>query len=116
MNPETEKLIIPLERHQAHVGPAPLHAFLLLKESEEGVSRWRFDALTGARSLLELIRSTFNRRVATQQRLRRQFLTVQEWAARIPVRGLTYPRTLAVLDEIRHAIVSDIRCAGTRPS
>ena len=41
---------------------------------------------------------------------------VREWAVRVPVRSLTYPRTPAVLERVRQAIVSDVNAAGRAPS
>jgi hypothetical protein len=116
MNPETEKLIVPLEQGQWHTGPAPLHGFLLLREPDEPVHGSHLTRLSGTHSLLGLVRSTFNARIANPDRLRRQFLAAREWAARIPVRCLTYPKTLAVLEQVRQAIVSDVRSAGRAPS
>jgi hypothetical protein len=109
MRPETEKLIVPLEQGQWHTRPVPLHGFLLLKEPDERVRGLHLAWLSGTQSLLELVRSTFNTRITSSDRLRRQFLAAREWVGRIPVRCLTYPRTLAALEQVRQAIVSDVR-------
>jgi hypothetical protein len=116
MNPDGDKLIIPLEQGQWQPGPVPLHGFLLLKESDDNVRGFDLTSLSGAQSLLQLVRSTYNARISSPDRLRRQFLAVRDWATRIPVRGLTYPRTLAALEQVRQAIVSGVHSADIATS
>jgi len=106
MNPESGKLLVPLESSQSTQAPAPLHGFLLLKEPDERLCGSHIDRLSGTQSFLELVRSTFNARISSPDRRRRQFRAVQEWAARIPVRALTYPRSLAALEQVLEDIVS----------
>jgi hypothetical protein len=114
VNPETDKLIIPLEPEQCDGEPVPLHGFFVLDEPERSVSGVHFASQSGAQSLLRLVRSTFNARVVSQDRLRRQFLAVHDWAARIPMWKLTYPRTLETLAQVCDTIVSDIRVRGNQ--
>ena len=115
MNPDTEKLIIPLERHQAHVGGAPIQGFVVLDECEPGATGVRLSRLSGSEAVLQLLGATFNTRLVTPARLRRQFLAAREWAARIGVRRIEYPRALSDIDQVRDAIVSEVR-ASTLPS
>jgi hypothetical protein len=110
MNPETPKLIIPLEQHQQCPGPTPIQGFLSLDSCGEGANI-RFSSLSGIDSVLQLLGSTFNTRLVTPDRLRQQFLAAREWATRIPIRRLEYPRVLADIEQVRDAIVSDVRSA-----
>lgn len=116
MNPGAEKLIVPLAQDQWHGGPAPLHGFVVLNEPDEPVRSSHLAWLSGTQSLLELVRSTFNARIADPERLRRQFLAAHELASRLPVRRLIYPRTLAALEHVRTTIVSDFLSAGRTPA
>ena len=109
MNPETEKLIIPLDRDQVAAEPAPIHGFYSLQEPTQDVPGMRLVSLSGAESIRELLRATFNVRLVGRDRLRRQFLAVHEWATRIAVRRLAYPRKPEMLQKVYDAILSDIR-------
>ena len=109
MNPETEKLIVPLEPHQLHSEAAPIHGFFLLDEPAQNGARVHLVSLSATQSFFELLRATFNIRLVGQDRLHRQFRAAQQWAARIPVRRLAYPRTLGTLEQVRQAILSDVR-------
>jgi hypothetical protein len=114
--PEAEKLIFPLAPDQHYREPAPLHGFFRLDSPGQDVPGIGLVALSGAHALLELVRSTFNVRIGGCERLRRQFLAAREWATRIPVRRLSYPRTLEMLEPVRRAIVTDLQSAGRRSS
>jgi hypothetical protein len=114
--PEAEKLILPLAPDQQYCQPAPLHGFFRLDGPGQDVPGVGLVSLSGAQSLLELVRSTFNMRIGGRDRLRRQFLTVREWTARVPVWRLGYPRTLEMLEPVRLAIVMDLQSAGRRSS
>jgi hypothetical protein len=114
--PEAEKLIFPLAQDQQYRQPAPLRLFFRLNRPGQDVSGVGLASLSGAHALLELVRSTFNVRIAGRDRLRRQFLAVREWATRIPVRRLGYPRTLEMLEPVRRAIVTDLQSAGSGTS
>lgn len=112
MNPDTQKLIIPLQPAQAHVGPAPIHGFLVLDEGEASSTGVHLTELSGRDSVLQLLGSTFNTRLVTPDRLRRQFLAARNWATRVPVKRLEYPRAVSGIDQVRAAIIADIRSAS----
>jgi hypothetical protein len=105
MNPETEKLIVALEPPQMHLSPAPIKGFFVLDEWEQDSVGMRLSALSGTESVLQLLRSSFNTRLVTPERLRRQFVAAREWAARIAVRRIVYPRKLADIDQVREIII-----------
>jgi hypothetical protein len=120
MNPHTEKLIVPLAGGEIHDGPVPMHGFFVLDAPATGMPGVSVSPLSASESLLAIVGATFNTRVRSADRLKRQFLAAEQWSARMPVRRLTYPRTLAVLDQVREVIVEEVRSArrtvGRRPS
>jgi hypothetical protein len=116
MNPESPKLIIPLEAHQLHGGPAPVEGFVVLDERGADDSSINLFSLSGSESVLQLLASTFNTRLVTTERLRRQFVAAREWASRIAVRRLEYPRSLTDIERVREAIVSECLSAPMRLS
>ena len=109
MHPNTPKLVIPLEHRQHHDRPVPIDRFFVLDEVDEGITDVRVEPLAGVDSLLQLLRSSFNVRLVSPDRLRRQLLAAQAWRRRIPVRRLSYPRNLGALEEVRRTILRDIR-------
>lgn len=111
MNPDTEKLIVPLEDDQVRLSPTPVHAFIVLDECGSDSAGIRLSCLSGRDAVLQLLRSTFNTRLVTPERLRRQFLAARDWAARIGVRRLEYPRDLADIGRVQESIVADVRAA-----
>jgi hypothetical protein len=113
MNPESPKLIIPLERNQTHAGPAPIAAFVVLDEELPDV---HVSSLSRSDAFVKLVASTFNARLVTPDRLRRQFLATREWAGRIGVLRVQYPRSLADIGRVRDTIVAQVRQLSVRPS
>jgi hypothetical protein len=107
MNPDSAKLIVPLADRQMAAQPAPLQVFFALDEGspERGT---RISVPSGTDAVLELLGSTFNKRIVNSERLRRQFVAAREWAALIPIRRLEYVRALDNVDEVCHAIVSHV--------
>ena len=110
----TDKLVISLDHHQVQVRPTPIHRFVVLDECDRDSVDIRLSVLSGNESLNQLLGSTFNARLVTPERLRRQFLAAREWASRVVVQRLRYPRVLATIDQVRQAIVSDLRSASMR--
>jgi hypothetical protein len=115
MNPETDKLILPIDGHQQCASPAVLKAIYTLAAPREacrtpGVS---IEALTPRQAFVELIKATFNRRLVSPQRLARQFDMMSSLASRVPIGKLTYQRTLDLLQEVQRAVIADlVRDAG----
>jgi len=108
MNPDGPKLIIPLKQGQSCGHPVPLHAFYVLDEAQTGISDVSLTPLTERESLIELIRSTFNSRLADPRRIHQQFLAAQWLVRSIPVKRLTYPRRLDVLPQVLDVIRADV--------
>jgi len=111
MNPLTDKLIVPLKEEQRQSRPIPVRRFFALDSSRHG-SEVSVDPVSGTGSLMEIVRATFNTRLVNPQRLRRQFLAAHTLTARIPVRRLTYPRRMDILDQVHRAILLDLHSAS----
>lgn len=105
MNPDTTKLMIRLEGHQQHDGPVPIQSFCVLEDCEHDAGI-RLSSLSGTQSVIQLLGSTFNTRLVTSERLRRQFLAAREWLRRIPVWRLEYPRAIDDIDLVLEAVLS----------
>lgn len=111
LNPQTSKLVIPLEPYQAAQAAVPLKTIYVLRPPAPGPQRTRVTirTLSQRRACLELIASTFNPMVVEPARLKRQFDLAVRLARRIPVKSLTFPRSLATLPAVRRAILADVR-------
>jgi hypothetical protein len=110
MNDASPKMIFPLKQSQYHPFPASLAALYVLsrrKSASEGC-RVRIRNLSGRHAYLALSRHCFNRRIQDRERLRRQFLAASELAARIPIRLISYPGSIAALPAVREAVLADI--------
>jgi hypothetical protein len=64
--------------------------------------------LTPREAFVDLVKGTFNRRLVSRQRLARQFGVMSRLAGRVPVRKLTYPRTIDRLQEVRRLVIADL--------
>ena len=110
MNPDSDKIIVPLAGHETHAVGVPMRGFVVL-ETPYFAGPVVLDALSAHQSLLALIAATFNDRVRTPARLQRQFRASTEWARSLTVRRARYPRTLDAVACVRDAIVREV-CAG----
>ena len=110
LNDGTSKRILPLADGQAFRGPAPLRALYALSEPGRGRTAGRIEIapLSAGAACLELIRNTFNTIVLDRARLARQFAFASRVAAAVPVRRLTYPRSLPRLPEVCEAVLADL--------
>lgn len=111
MNPQTSKLVIPLDPHQAAHTAVPLRTIYVLRPPTPGTQSTRVTirTLSQRQACLELIASTFNPVVVEPARLTRQFDLAARIALRIPVKSLTYPRSLVSLPAVRRAILADVK-------
>jgi hypothetical protein len=109
MNTLTTKLVIPLAAHQCQSTAVPICALYLLETSTSTAGPGtRLSRLHPRRALIALVTHTFNRVMVAPDRLRRQFDSAARLAARVPVKRLTYARTLANLGSVRDAVLADI--------
>ncbi len=110
MNPQTSKLVIPLDPHQAAQTAVPLSMIYVLRPPTPGSqgTRVTIRTLSQRRACLELIASTFNLVIVEPARLTRQLDLAARLARRIPVKSLTFPRRIAALPAVRRAILADV--------
>ncbi len=108
------KLAMPMVDGEQALTAVPLRAIYVIGEARRSEARAQAHAQVRIRHLplrqacLALIANTFNGRVATAERLSRQFAFVTNLAGSIPVRRLSYPRRLPLLATVRDAVLSDL--------
>ncbi len=110
MNPRTRKQIIPLNPVQSSHAPVPLRAMYVLRPPSR---RRRSNRITIRRlpqrlAMLQLITNTFNRMIVDPGRLSRQFDQAGRLTRTLPIKALSYPRTLSRLPAVLEAIQSDL--------
>jgi hypothetical protein len=117
MNPDTTKLILPLDEQQACTTPVALEAIYSLAAPRDGGRRpsVRIDTLSPRQAFVELVKGTFNRRLVSPQRLERQFHAMTRLTDLISVRTLTYPRVIDRLEHVRRAVLTDLAAARPIP-
>jgi hypothetical protein len=59
-------------------------------------------------AFIELTKAAFNSVVTEPDRLKRQFSLAAELASAVPIKSLSYPRSLALLPAVRDAVLSDL--------
>jgi hypothetical protein len=111
MNPETEKLILPLEHVRTCRKAIPLRAIysLVAPENVQDGSSIELQRLPPRQVFLELVRGAFNVRVRDAGRLERQLHETARLVNLVPVKRLAFPRVWTRLPEVHEAIMSDLR-------
>jgi hypothetical protein len=115
MNPDTDKLILPIDGQLTASAPLALGAIYALARPRD-VSRdgsIHVEPLSLRESVIELVKGTFNRRLVDPERLARQFDLATRFARRVSIRKISYPRTLDRLHEVRDRIVADLAPSRT---
>jgi hypothetical protein len=110
MNNLTAKLIFRLDRHQFARTPVPLRSIYVLTPPAARL-RWKkvtIRRLSQRRAFLSLLRNTFNTKVTEPDRLKRQFTFFTEIVSKVPIKTLSYPRSLKSLSLVRDAILRDL--------
>ncbi|MBI4614095.1 MAG: hypothetical protein HY720_10840 [Planctomycetes bacterium] len=104
------KLVLPLEKPLAAGPGLPLAAIYVLSAPRKATRTRRVSvrSVSARRALLSIVRSTFNPVVLDRKRLERQFRFAAEVARAVPVRSISYPRTLAILPRVRERILADL--------
>jgi hypothetical protein len=110
MNPDSAKLILPIDEHKRCAHPVALHAIYSLASPRESgrSSSLSIEALSPREAFVALVNGTFNRRVVDPQRLERQFRVMASLTDRISVRKLTYPRAIDRLPDVRRLVLADL--------
>jgi len=110
MNPDTRKLILPIDGDRRCATAVPLDAIYVLTPPRE-IGRdglVRIETLTPREAFVEVVRSTFNRRITSADRLARQFEMAATLTRLVPVKTVRYPRTLGRLPEVRDLMAADL--------
>lgn len=108
-NPHIAKRIIPLEAPQYTAVPVPLHRIYALRPPRRGApARVTIRRLTRRAAWAELTGGTSNLLLQEPERLRRLFAWACRLAQRIPVKSLSYPRSLRALPEVVRAVAADV--------
>lgn len=108
MNGQTPKLVLPLALDQAVLQPVPLRALYALSDPQSPApASIGIEPVQGAAAFLEITRAAFNLQVLDAPRLANQFAFAERIAADIPVRRLTYARSLDLLPAVCDAILAD---------
>jgi hypothetical protein len=111
MHRDTAKLVVPLRARERSRGPARLRAIYVIDRPVRGRTPRdvRIDPLSPGAALVELVRASFNLVVRSPERERQRFALASALARAVPVKRLTYPRSLAALPRVCAAIVRDVR-------
>ena len=111
MHRDTTKLVVPVRPHERARDAVRLRAFYVLARPPRGrkTREVRLETLSPGAAVVELVRSSFNLVVASPERERSRFAFASDLARRVPVKRLTYPRSLAALPEVCDAILRDLR-------
>jgi hypothetical protein len=108
MHADTGKLIVPLDERQACTHPVPIRAMYVLTPPPQAARRAKVtcEALSGRAAFIELVRNTFNRRLAGANRIERQFTAAGRLVDALPFGRLTYPRQLERLKDIHDIVLT----------
>lgn len=111
MNAETQKLVIPLDLARSCFAPVRLRAIYVLSPPHKMLEQQQvcIEALPAREAFIALVSNTFNDVIADSSRLQRQVVETTRFLNAVPVRRLSYPRSLARLPEVRAAILDDSR-------
>jgi hypothetical protein len=112
MNAHTSKLVLPLADDRAVLQPVPLRAMYALSDPREESTSIAIEPVKGAAAFLEVTRAAFNLQVLDAPRLANQFAFAERIAADVPVRRLTYPRSLDRLPAVCDSILADAAKLG----
>ncbi len=110
MNVDTRKLILPLDSTGVCATPAPLRAIYSVAPPRDAARRPHVavERVSRRRAFVELLRGTLNRRSRGPARRTRQFSTLARIVETVPIRTLSFPRSLERLTEVCDAVLDDL--------
>jgi hypothetical protein len=111
MNRASTKLVLPLGADRRCATAVRLRAVYTLAAPRDNARRREIaiERLPPRSGFVELLRSAFDRgRLATPERLTRQFRIVTGLVERVPISRLSYPRSIERLCEVRAAVLEDL--------
>ena len=108
MNADTGKLIVPLDERQTCAHAVPIRAMYVLTSPPEAARQAAVtsETLSPRASFIELVKSTFNRRLAGARRMERQFAAAGRLIDALPFTRLTYPRRFERLKDIHDIVLT----------
>jgi hypothetical protein len=111
MNNLTTKLILPLHCHQFARAPVPLRSIYVLTPPGRRLrsKKVTIRRLSQRGAFLSLLRNTFNTKVTEPERLKHQFTFFTRIVSKVPMKALSYPRSLKSLPLVREAILNDFQ-------
>jgi len=110
LNTETDKLILPLDEQRVSATPVALKRIYSLAVPREACRRpdVSIETLSPREAFMELVRGAFNRRLVSPLRLERQLDAMTKLTELISIKKLSYPRTIARLDDVRRMVLADL--------
>jgi hypothetical protein len=112
MNPETEKLILPLISSQSCSTSLPVRAIYVLngwgpRERLENKTI-RIGVLGKREAFMDMFVNVFNRRVYDPGRRERQMSHIAGLVNLVDIKKLYYPRIWSQLTRVRDAVIADV--------
>ncbi len=119
MNPHEKdsrapKLIFCLSRSQSYAKVAPLGAIYVVTAPRKVHRKQRIaiSSLTPLQALMNVVSFTHNDGLTGSDRLTRQLEAARRLIDLVTIRSLSYPRVLASLDEVKDAVLEDLKHYG----
>jgi hypothetical protein len=114
-NARAPKLIFCLSRSQSHAQVAPLSAIYVVTAPRKVHRKQRIaiSSLTPLQALMNVVSFTHNDGLTGSDRLTRQLEAARRLIESVTIRSLSYPRILASLDEVKDAVLEDLKHNGT---
>lgn len=116
MNPtekdaKAPKLVFPLSPSQSFAMVAPLAAIYVVTAPRKVHRRQQMviKQLSPLQALMSVVSFTHNDELTNSDRLSRQLDAAQRLIAAVPIRSLAYPRILASLDDVKDAVLGDLK-------
>jgi hypothetical protein len=120
MNPREKdarapKLIFCLSPSQSYAKVAPLGAIYVITAPRKVHRKQRIaiGSLTPLEALMKVVSFTHNDGLTGSNRLTRQLEAARRLIDSVTIRSLSYPRILASLDEVKDAVLEDLKHNGT---
>jgi hypothetical protein len=104
------KRVYPLTSAQSCATPVPLAAIYAVTAPRKVYRKQRIavSALPSVDALVKVLSFTHNHQLTGRERLVRQFDAARRLIDKVPVRSLSYPRSLECLPDVRSAILADL--------
>ena len=107
MNRFTHKTIFALNAQEHQMSAIPLRALYVLSPPRNRTSKLTLRRMSERKAFLSVLKNTFNDVLLNPMRLKRQFEFAATVATHVPVKSLSYPRTLSALPTVVQAVLSD---------